>query len=129
MQESLDLDMAVDEPKNEERDSKLSLKNILFKHKKPLDHSQSNKIIMPKDALEVLQQIKGLNISNINVESNADGIFIANVNVNSKPYTAKGHSKKEAKKIVYELALRDCITSKLLSSGDNDTSEDDMTSI
>ncbi|XP_034484539.1 uncharacterized protein LOC117789605 [Drosophila innubila] len=123
-QENLNLDK--DEPIIEV-DSKLSLKNnILFKHKNQLEHSHLAKLILPKDALEVLQQCKDINISNVNIEGDADGNFIANVNVNSKQYTAKGHSKKEAKKLVCELAFRDYIISKDLSS-DDETSKMDVT--
>ncbi|EDW82211.1 uncharacterized protein Dwil_GK25242 [Drosophila willistoni] len=81
--------------------------------KKQRQNRQLRKSILPKNALMALNEVKGINISDFTINSNADGGFTAIVTVNSNQYEGKGQSKMAAKNLACEKALRDYIIAKM----------------
>lgn len=87
--------------------------SVRAKEKKIRQNRQMRKVLLPKNALMALNEIKGIDISDFVVNSNVGGGFTAIVSVNDIQYEGKGSSKIVAKNNACEKALRDYVLAKM----------------
>ncbi|EDX09316.1 GD13198 [Drosophila simulans] len=76
----------------------------------------SRPLTMPvsaKDALMVLNELKGVTIDKMEVKRKHDGIIMAYIVVNSKKYEGKGSSLASARNAACEKALQGILTTKM----------------
>lgn len=105
--------------------------SVRAKEKKVRQNRQLRKVILPKNALMALSEVRGINMSDFTINNDVGGGFTATVSVNDIQYEGKGTSKMLAKNNACEKALRDYVLTKMRQkprkkgSGDNtmDTSE------
>ncbi|EDW59625.2 double-stranded RNA-specific editase Adar [Drosophila virilis] len=107
------------------KDPKLSLMNTGIKRRKSLGIHQLSRLMVPKSAVKVLKEFKGISLGDFEITSGDEGGFKASINFNSKIYVANGRSKKLAKERVCELALRDYFKSKMSQSNENGSDEEE----
>ncbi|KAH8291604.1 hypothetical protein KR018_005084, partial [Drosophila ironensis] len=79
------------------------------RREKQILNRQLRKAMVPKNALSVLNEVKGLKMSEFTFERDGNGLFAAYVTINSLDYVGRGRSKNLAKHAACEDAWRDYI--------------------
>lgn len=69
--------------------------------------------VTSKDALMVLNELKGVTVDNMQIKRDHEGKIMARVVVNSKKYEAEGSSVNSARNAACEKALQEILTTKM----------------
>ncbi|XP_055843297.1 uncharacterized protein LOC129910068 isoform X2 [Episyrphus balteatus] len=88
--------------------------SVRAKERKIRQNRHLRKVILPKNALMALYEIKGIQIGDFIINSNMEGGFTALVTVNDCQYEGVGNSKGNAKTNACEKALRDFVIKKMM---------------
>ena len=87
--------------------------------------------VTSKDALMVLNELKGVTVDNMQIKRDHEGKIMARVVVNSKKYEAEGSSVNSARNAACEKALQEILTTKMKAVMDGqenslESDEDDI---
>ncbi|KRK01237.1 uncharacterized protein Dyak_GE20559, isoform B [Drosophila yakuba] len=96
--------------KTSNRKKKRSKNNISKRHR---FESQLLKVLIPKDALMILNELKGVKIDMMNPKRDHQGQIVAHIVVNSIEYFATGSSVNSARIAAGEKALQDIFMAKM----------------
>lgn len=88
--------------------------SVRAKERRLRQNKRLRKVLVPKNALMALHELRGVMISDFNVSNKTGGGFICQVTVNNIQYEGFGASKMAAKSDASEKALRDLFISKML---------------
>ncbi|XP_055390271.1 uncharacterized protein LOC129619173 isoform X2 [Condylostylus longicornis] len=87
--------------------------SVRAKEKKIRQNRLIRRVLIPKNALMALHEVKNIKIDDFHITSNPGGGFQAIVTVNNVQYQGVGCSKNAAKSNVCEKALRDLVIAKM----------------
>lgn len=100
--------------------------SVRAKERKIRQNRHLRKVILPKNALMALYEIKGIQIGDFIINSNMEGGFTALVTVNGCQYEAVGNSKNNAKTNACEKAIRDYVIKKMMQKPRDKTNAEPM---
>ncbi|CAD7091300.1 unnamed protein product [Hermetia illucens] len=90
--------------------------SVRIRERKIRQNRRLRKILIPKNALMALHEVKGIKMTEFSITNRTEGGFSAKVSVNNIQYEGIGNSKVAAKNAACEKALRDHIIFKMMQS-------------
>nr|XP_044250408.1 uncharacterized protein LOC108061886 [Drosophila takahashii] len=120
MQSSGDPGLIINQEKEEEEQTDSSDVDSI----KSGDHTKLNTLInslVPKGAIELVNELEGLFINRKAIKRNHEGLFSAVMTINSRMYEGQGVSKNSAQAAACEKALRDFFIEKMKAQGNGDS--------